>query len=81
MNDLSVVSLNARGMNSFEKRQKIYDWLRDTNVHIALIQETHYIEKNELKYNSRWFGKIFHAFSNSPYARGVSVLFNNVDKM
>ena len=79
MNDLCVVSLNARGMNSFEKRQKIYDWLRDTNVHIALIQETHYIEKNELKYNSRWFGKIFHAFSNSPYARGVSVLFNNVD--
>ena len=36
MNDLSVVSLNARGMNSFGKRLKIYDWLRDSNVHIAL---------------------------------------------
>ena len=42
-------------------------------------KKPHYIEKNELKYNSRWFGKIFHAFSNSPYARGVSVLFNNAD--
>ena len=43
MNDLCVFSLNARGMNSFEKRQKNYDWLR--NAHIALIQETHYIDK------------------------------------
>lgn len=79
MNDLSIISLNARGMNSYEKRQKNFDWLRDTNVHIALIQETHFVEKNQSKYNSRWFGKCFHAFSNSPHARGVSVLFNNVD--
>ena len=73
MNDLSVVSFNTRGVNCFEKLQKIYDWLRDTNVHDALIQETNYIEKNELKYKSHWLSKIFHAFSNSPYARGVSV--------
>ena len=79
LNDLSVVSLNCRGMNSYEKRQKIFDWFRDTNVHIALIQETHFVETNEWKYNSRWFGKCFHAFSNSSHARGVSVLFNDID--
>ena len=28
-----------------KKRLKLYEWLRDTGVDIALIQETHYVEK------------------------------------
>jgi hypothetical protein len=66
-------------MNSYEERPKKFNWLRDTDGHVALIQETHFVETNEWKYNSRWFGKCFHAFSNSSHARGVSVLFNNID--
>ena len=79
MECLSVVSLNVRGLNNYEKRVKIYDWLKDTDIHIAFLQETHYIEKKEVIYDSRWHGKSVHSFSNSTHSRGVSILFNNID--
>lgn len=75
MNKLQLVSVNARGLNTDEKRLKLYEWLRDTGVDIALIQETHYVEKNILKYDSRWFGKSVHGFSDSCLSKGVSILF------
>ena len=77
MEKLEIISVNVRGHNCVEKRTKLYDWLTDTNlkVDIIFLQETHYIEKNELRYNSRWFGKSIHNFSDSVYSRGVSILF------
>ena len=65
MEKLEVISVNAKGLNSIEKRTKLYDWLRDIKVDIVFLQETHYVKKNELKYNNRWFGKSIHNFSNS----------------
>ena len=60
------------GINTYEKRVKLFSWLNDVNVDIVLLQETHFIE---YIYNSRWFGKAFHSYSDSPYSRGVSILF------
>ena len=82
MDLFDIVSVNVRGINSDEKRLKLYEWLRDINVNIAFLQETHYIEKNEVKYNSRWFGKSYHCYSESQFSKGVSILFKkdlNVD--
>ena len=42
---------------------------------IAILQETHFVEKNEIIYNARWFGKSIHNFSDSTFSRGVSILF------
>ena len=75
MEKLEIISVNVRGLNCVEKRTKLYDWLRDIKVDIIFLQETHYIEKNELRYNSRWFGNSIHNFSDSVYSRGVSILF------
>ena len=75
MDKLQVVSINARGLNTSEKRIKFYDWLRDTNIDIVFLQETHYVEKNEVTYNARWFGKSVHNYSDSTFSRGVSILF------
>ena len=36
---------------------------------------THFIEKNQSIYDSRWHGKSFHCFSDSQYSKGVSILF------
>ena len=74
MEKLNCISVNMRGLNSTEKRTKLYDWLNDSNIDIALLQETHYIEKNILKYNARWFGESVHCFSDSSLSRGVSIL-------
>ena len=75
MDKLKLVSLNARGLNTDEKRLKLHEWLRDTGVDIALIQETHCVEKHTLKYDSRWFGKSINGFSDSCLSKGVSILF------
>ena len=76
MEKLEFILVNVRGLNTPEKRRKIYSWLSDSNVDIILVQETHFIEKNELQYNLNWKGKAFHAYSDSTFSRGVSILFN-----
>ena len=74
MDKLELVSVNVRGLKTYEKRVNIYDWLTAIKVDIVLLQETHYAEKNELKYNSSWFGKSYHCYSDSSFSRGVSIL-------
>ena len=72
---LEVLSVNVRGLNTYEKRVKVFDWLCDIKTDIIFLQETHFIEKNEYKYNARWFGESYHCFSDSSFSRGVSILF------
>ena len=74
MDKLEIVSVNVRGLNTYEKRVKIYDWFTAIKVDIVLLHEKHYVEKNEVKYNSRWFGKSYHCYSDSTFSRGVSIL-------
>ena len=76
-NSLKCISLNCRGLNSYEKRTKLYDWIFDNDIDIVCLQETHYIEPNAFKYNARWRGLAFHSFSDSPHSRGVSILFRD----
>ena len=57
MNELKIISVNVRGLNTYEKRVKIYDWLSDSKKDIAILQETHYVERNITKYDARWFWK------------------------
>ena len=61
--------------NPDEKRTKLYTWIAESNFDIILLQETHYIEKHAIAYNARWFGKSVHCYSDSPYSRGISILF------
>ena len=74
MNELIIITVNVRGLNTYEKRVKIYDWLNDSKIDIAILQETHYVERNITKYDARWFGKSIHSFSDSSFSRGVSIL-------
>ena len=74
MDQFNFVSANVRGLNTKEKRLKFYNWLSDSKVDIAFIQETHYVERNEFLYNSIWPGKSIHCYSDSPLSRGVSIL-------
>ena len=75
MDKLDVISVNVRGLNTFEKRVKIFDWLCDIKADIVFLKETHFIQKNEYKYNARWFGESYHCFSDSSFSRRVSILF------
>ena len=76
-NTFKCISLSCRGLNSYDKRTKLYDWVSDNDIDIVCLQETHYIEPNVFKYDARWRGLAFHSFSDSPHGRGVSVLFKD----
>lgn len=75
MDKFEILTVNARGLNSDEKRTKLYAWLHDIQTDIIFMQETHFIEKEVLKYDARWLGKSYHCFSDSKFSRGVSILF------
>ena len=45
MSKLNIVSVNAMGLNTKEKRIKFYSWLKDSKIDIAFLQETHYMKK------------------------------------
>lgn len=80
MEKVSFISVNVRGLNTDEKRKKIYSWLYEKKIDIALLQETHFVQKYECKYNTGWKGKTFHAYSDSVFSRGVTILFReNLD--
>ena len=56
MNELNIISVNVRGLNTYERRVKIYDWLNDSKIDIAILQETHYVERNIIQI---WTGPEF----------------------
>jgi exonuclease III len=56
MENIDVLSVNVRGLNVDEKRKKIYNWLLESKFDIILLQETHFIQKYEDKYNFGWKG-------------------------
>lgn len=47
MENLQLLSVNVRGLNTDEKRKKCYAWLNELKTDIIFLQETHFIEKNE----------------------------------
>ena len=47
MGKLNLLSANVRGLNTDEKRRKIYSWLHESKIDIAFLQETHFIQKTE----------------------------------
>ena len=75
MGKLNLLSANVRGLNTDEKRRKIYSWLHESKIDIAFLQETHFIQKFETKYNTGWKGQPFHTYSDLVFSRGVSIYF------
>jgi exonuclease III len=45
MEFLKIKSVNCRGLNTDEKRLKVYTWLNDSEDDIIFLQETHYIKE------------------------------------
>ena len=54
-----LVSLNARGIRSFEKRKAVFGWLVKQHADICFLQETYSTKEVENTWNSQWQGKIF----------------------
>ena len=73
---LNILSLNARGLNKNQKKNKLFFWLNKvhkTKDKIIFLQETHITKENEWKWNNLSTGKTF--FSNgTSKSKGVAIL-------
>ena len=83
MPGISVGSYNVNGLGgatNSEKRSKIFEWLRQKDDEIILLQETHCVPEMEETWQKQWGGKII--FNNgSSDSAGVAILFKNtIDK-
>ena len=76
MNSINILTFNVRGLQEFNKRQKVFQYIQDKigPNGIAFIQETHSTATDESQWTSEWKGNIL--FSNyTSNARGVAILF------
>lgn len=46
MQNVNITSVNVRGLNTYEKRNKFFTWVNQSKIDVLLLQETHFIEKN-----------------------------------
>ena len=68
-----TLSLNVRGIRSFEKRKSIFNWLYKQNSDICFLQETYSTEEIENQWKKQWSGDIYFAHGSN-HSRGVAIL-------
>lgn len=72
MSDIKIISLNLKGINHVNKRQKIILYLKREQAETALLQETHLTDTEHLKLRQGWVGQVFSSSFNS-HSRGVAI--------
>ena len=76
MCDLTILSLNCRGLADSRKRRDVLNYLRSKNASIIMLQDIHVDKGNSERMIFEWGLKGWIAPYTSS-ARGVAILFNN----
>ena len=71
-----LISLNARGIRSFEKRKAVFGWLLNQKVDLCFLQETYSTKEVENIWKKQWKGEMFFSHG-SEHSRGVLILIKN----
>ena len=58
---ISVITLNANGLNALSKRHRLAEWIQKQDPHICCLQETHFGPGNTYRLKVRGWKNIFHA--------------------
>ena len=68
-----LLSLNVKGIRTFEKRKRIFNWLGKQNADIYFLQETYSTEESENQWRKQWRGDLFFAHGTSQ-SKGTLIL-------
>ena len=71
--NFKLLSLNARGIRSFDKRKTIFNWLCKSGADICFLQETYSSKEVENIWRKQWKGDMFFSHGSS-HSRGVLIL-------
>ena len=72
--ELTVITLNVRGLRKRSKRLSVFTYLQDKKADIVFLQETFCTKDNIKKFNADWEGLAFHSVSSSKHSKGVCIL-------
>ena len=72
--DISIGSLNVRGINNEIKRNSVFKWARKKNFDVVLLQETYSSVEIENAWNNEWGRDIIYAHG-SKHSKGTMVMF------
>jgi len=73
-----ALSLNVRGIRTFEKRKSIFNWLTKQNSDIYFLQETYSTEEIENQWKKQWLGDIYFAHGSITIVVGSPFLYENL---
>ena len=74
--NMTICSLNVRGLSNDKKRRETFLWLKKKQFSICCPQETHSTNESRIYWPSQWgYSTIFTEFSSSK--ADVGILFNN----
>ena len=71
--NFGLLSLNVRGIRTFEKRKALFLWLSKNKADIAFLQETYSLSDVENLWKTQWKGDLYFAHG-SEHCRGVLIL-------
>ncbi len=74
--DLKVCTLNVRGMRSKVKRRRLFQWFKEKQFDIILLQETYCTLDFVNTFNRDWPGAVYHSVSTSAHSSGVAILLS-----
>ena len=74
--ELTIGSINARGLGDRSKRREFFNWLRKKQMAMYFIQEAHCTENNMHDWRAEWDYRALFSCCSSQKA-GVIILFNN----
>ena len=76
MSNITISSLNVRGLGNNDKRREIFQWLRKKKFSIYMLQEVHCTERSFETWAAEWGYTAFFSGMAGNKA-GVAILLNN----
>ena len=75
--NVNLMSLNVRGIRTYFKRKKVFNWLTKKNADIIFLQETYSTNEIEKKWSNEWkpWKCVFSNGTN--HSKGVAILIKN----
>ena len=76
---LSIITLNAHGLNAPIRRHRVTEWIRKHDPHICCLQETHLRTKNIHRLKVKGSKKISQANGQEKKARIAILISDKID--
>ena len=76
---LSIITLNANGLNAPTKRQRLAEWIQKQDPYICCLQETHLKTRDMYRLKVKGWKKIFHANRDQKKAGGEILISDKTD--